>query len=187
MNESRKSRRVSSALPLLLGTGLLLLCGCVKKEGQGAEITWSFETWLCWAGVGAGALLALFGFCLDKKPVRSLLLIVGGGLLAFFSPDILHQSVTVGPEQIELGVGSWWTPEKKTIKYSDLTEIRKITEKQEGGFFSLTPARSYLFILRTGAREKVPRGQLVDEAEDRILEIAAEKGVLISGEWADGD
>lgn len=165
----------------------LLLTGCVKQEAQGETTTYLFETWTCWAGVGTGLLITLIGLCLDKKILLKMILVPGGLILAILAPNTLFQYVRVEPEQFEVAAGSWWTPGKQTVRFAQLVEIRRVTEKRDGVFESFTPARSYLCILKAGGGEKIVRGRLVDEAEDRILENAIAKGVLVSGEWTDPD
>jgi len=165
----------------------LLITGCVKQEAQGEQTTFLFETWTCWVGVATGLLMVLIGLALEKKILLKMLLVPGGLIIALLSPNTLFQYVKVDSDQLEVFARSWWTSGKQTVHFSQLNEIRRVTEKQDGFLESLTPARSYLCILKVGGSEKIVRGRLVEKAEDLILEKAIAKGVLISGEWTDLD
>ncbi len=170
-------------LPFLAPTALLL-AGCVSEGADAGGHVYRYATWVPLLGV-----LAAAGSGVGAWFLRRANLAVAGGLamlslgILVLIPSPASHEVRVDQDGFRCVAGPWWSLERKEVHFEDLREIRRVVETDENSLGKETPYRRLLCVTWSGEEIRIPRGELVAEAEDRIVSAATEAGVEVIGSW----
>jgi hypothetical protein len=160
----------------------LLLNGCFKESVSGDVTTITFDSWVpivtlvvC---VG-GFILAWFLRNFEKIQGFCYLVMLGAPLaLLFFFPATLLDKIVVDPNHFTLQTGFWFYPTTHDIKFAELSRIEigsTVSYSRRG--------RNVSYHLecykKRGGSERVPAGDMMRDALDKVLGMAAQQGVPV--------
>jgi len=183
----RTTRRLGS-----LGLAVLVLAasGCIQQKVQGDTITYTFETWVAFAG-GLGAVAAaVVGWFLTDFGTGSVwsyfsikrtgwgLLITAPIMATVLIPAVFTNYVKVDDYHFEARNGWWWSSDKHNLRFD---QIESIDIAQEQRPTRHGTSRTYFFdcVFHSGEHERIDLDPLMTEAVAEILKRAKDRGVEV--------
>jgi hypothetical protein len=183
----RTTRRLGT---LVLAVLVLAASGCVKQKVQGDTITYTFETWVAFAG-GLGAVAAgIVGWFLSDFGTGSVWsyfsikrtgwgLMIGAPVMATaLLPAVFTNYVKVDDYHFEAKNGWWWSSEKHNLRFDQLEQIDIAQELRPSRHGT---SRMYFFdcVFHSGGHERIELDPLMTEAVAEILKRAKDRGVEV--------
>ena len=159
--------------------------GCVDREVNGDEATYSFSWWVPTLATLAVVIGVPVGLLLRNVRTRRragwgvlvAALIAGVGLV----PSLFLDRVKVDSDHFETRTGFWFAPTKHNVPFDGLGEIRHVTYQTRGRRGRKTTKHKLVCVRDDGAvADTVQLGDLARRATPEILERAQDRLVRVT-------
>ncbi len=183
MSGALHSYGANRRLGLLFALSFCLLAGCIDRSTEGKTSVYTYSLSLVVTALVGGMALIYFGF--SPRPGEPRLrgyfsIVLGLVLMAVAVPALRTDRVEVDPEHFTSTHGPPWNLLHHDVHFKALREIRiEVTEKA----FRYQRRKDYALVCRfkSGNEEKVPVGNVMQDAVGQILSIAEQRRIRLVG------
>ncbi len=153
------------------------LSGCYDQTTNGDESTYSFALWVRVLVILAGIIFIPAGWAIRKDNARWgwMLLVMGPVLLVLIAPSLFTDRVRVTPQGFEATYGMWFSPNKVSVRFEDVTRMQIVGTRGSRGRINY----SLHCMTKSGQETVMALGDLTKNAVPEISDRAKEHGINI--------
>lgn len=183
MSGASHSYGANRRLGSLFALSLFLLAGCIDRSTEGKTSVYTYSLWLVVTALLGGMSLIYIGFSPQPGEPRLrgyFIIVLGLVLMAVAVPLLRGDRVEVDTEHFTSISGPLWNRLHHDVHFKALREIRiEVTEK----VVRYQRGKNYILVCRfkSGNEEKVPVGNLMQDAVGQILGIAEQRRISLVG------
>ncbi|MEM6328995.1 MAG: hypothetical protein AAF790_01975 [Planctomycetota bacterium] len=168
-------------LPLLLAGIALSISGCVKKAALDGASVYTMQWWVPTVGIAAAAAVTTLGWYKRKSSWRWMIALIGAPIAGVaVVPGLFLDKVVVDDSHFALNTGFWFMPTEHDVAFADLSRIDYTMTESRGRRGRKKKRYYFECYSKSGSMERVPLGELMNEASGEILSKAEAAGVAFN-------